>query len=170
MLNSRVLKLLKKFQQNGSQIWEFHWDWNFTETIPSHCTLLYINFPGIQVVYKHFFEGYLHPDYNLKFVVAARTGRMLSKAKMHTRTVVVVVFCFRSRVCPCLLFHKVFFLLPSNLLNSSVVVNIFGTIAWKKGIKKQGQDNNGSLSIWVNSKLLLFHSCRNSALMLQHII
>lgn len=80
------------------------------------------------MVYKHFFEGYLHPDYNLKFVVAARTGRMLSKAKMHTRTVVVVVFRFR-RVCPCLLFHKVFFLLPSNLLNSSVVVHIFGTIA-----------------------------------------
>lgn len=87
---------------------------------------------------------------------------------MHTRTV-VVVFRFR-RVCPCLLFHKVFFLLPSNLLNSSVVVIIFGTIAWKKGNKKQGQDNNGSFSIWVNSKLLLFHSCRNSALMLQHIV
>ena len=146
-------------------------DWNFTGTVPSHCTLIICisTFQEFKWYISIFLKGayILITTWNLLWQLVRQ--RTLSKAKMmHTRTV-VVVFRFR-RVCPCLLFHKVFFLLPSNLLNSSVVVIIFGTIAWKKGIKKQDQDNNGSLSIWVNSKLLLFHSCRNSALMFQHIV
>ena len=104
------------------------------------------------MVYNYFLKGAYILITTSNFVVATRTVKKIIKSEdVHEH---VVVFRFH-RVRRCLLFHRVFFLLASNFLNSSVVVIVFGTIekkVWKKfkrkpRRKKEGQDTDCSSNI-----------------------
>lgn len=126
MVNSRVLKLLKKEFNKMEANMRIYWQWNFTETVPSHCTQI-ICISSFQE-FKWYISIFLKGAYILITTwkcCDSENGKECYQKQRCTRELLLLLFVFLGLVVGGLLFLKVFFLLPSSLINSSVVVFYF---------------------------------------------